>query len=781
MLAIALAQIRTGASHPSEAAIQAAKLDVLTHCIYGVDVNPMAVELCKVSLWINASVQDRPLSFLDHHIKCGNSLVGATPELMSKGIPYQAFDQNLVGNDRATANSVRKQNRAERAGESSPEWRVTVISTLKDLDRWRRLNRAAEDQPQIARELYVEYLTSEEYRLRKAEADFWTAAFYWPLSEGVEWTPTHKEFRRLQEEGPEGLPSRILAQIEELAEQHRFFHWHLEFPDVFGEDGQGGFDVVLGNPPWERIKLREKEFFAVRAPEIANAPTAAQRRALIDRLSQSNPNLAAQYVGALRRSESEICFICNSERYPLTGKGDVNTYAVFAELTLSLVGRKGRVGLVVPSGIATDFTYREFFGKIMNCGKLVSFWDFENRKGLFPGTHRSYKFALMILGSRSIPAADFSFLLRSVNDLNDRARHVALTEEDLALFNPNTHTCPVFHSQRDVELTRKVYSVCPVLVNKSCGSSPWDVSFLRMLDMTNDSELFHTRHQLLAQGAHLSADMTFRNNGQEFWPLYEGRMIHHFDHRTASVGTNSEVTFRSGVTLETSLAEHMDPQFRPQPRYWVGHTHVLNSIPETYSREWFVGFKDVTGPANERTLICTIIPYTAVGNKIPLILTDQPAQAVCCLLANLSSFVLDYVTRQKMGGITLNLYIVEQLPVISPEQYTPELLAFIVPRVLELTYTAWDLQPFARDLGYQGSPFAWDDQRRATLRAELDAIYAHLYGLSRDDLLYILKTFPVVKRRDIRRFGTYRTAELTLDHYDKLSDSDRIPRAAVNQ
>jgi len=455
----------------------------------------------------------------------------------------------------------------------------------------------------------------------------------------------------------------------------------------------------------------------------------------------------------------------------LTGVGDVNTYAVFVELTLSILNPQGRTGLVVPSGIATDYTYRKFFSEIMNGGNLVSLWDFENREGLFPGTHRSYKFSLLILTGNTVRAVDFAFFLRNVDDLAEDERHFTLNKEDLALFNPNTCTCPVFRTRRDVELTSKIYTSCPILVHKIREQNPWGISFLRMLDMTNDSNLFHTQQELETRGLQLSSDLLFEENGEQFWPLYEGRMIHHFDHRVASIGVNSGTTFRSGVTLETTMAEHKDPNFRPRPRYWVERTHVLSAIPGTYCRDWFVGFKDVSSSTNERTLICAVIPRTAVGNKIPLLLTNETARRVCGLVANLSSFVLDYATRQKIGGITLNFYIIEQLPVIPPERYTTELIDLIVPRVLELTYTAWDLQSFALDLKYQGSPFSWNEKRRAHLRAELDAIYAHLYGLSRDEMAYILETFSIVRRRDTSRYGRYRTKQMILHYYDAFSGS----------
>jgi len=463
-LAAELARIRSGDEYPDEREVQMARRDVLAACIYAVDLNPMAVELCKVSLWINASVRDRPLSFLDHHIKCGNSLIGAMPELMAGGIPYEAFDPRIVGNDRATANAVRRRNREEQAGQLPLGWRVTLIETHEDLERWRRLSRLAEEQPRLARERYEAYRAADETRRRKLEADFWTAAFFWPLPQGADWAPTQGEFVRLRAEGPQALPPEALAQVEALAERYRFFHWHLEFPDVFADDGAGGFDVVLGNPPWERIKLQEKEFFADKAPAIANARTAAERRRLIRDLPRTNPALHAAYTAALRESEATAHFLRASGRFPLTSGGDINTYAVFAGLARQVLAPAGRAGLVVPTGIATDYTYRGFFADLVESGRLASLYDFENRQGLFPGTHRSYKFSLLTLRGSPLPgsgegvrAAEFAFFLHTVDDLTDAERRFRLSREDLALMNPNTRTVPVFRTRRDAELTRKLY------------------------------------------------------------------------------------------------------------------------------------------------------------------------------------------------------------------------------------------------------------------------------------------------------------------------------------
>jgi len=819
-----LARIRSGDEYPTEAEVQAAKRDVLAHCIYAVDLNPMAVELCKVSLWINASVQDRPLSFLDHHIKCGNSLIGATPELMAKGVPYEAFGPGITGNERAVANRFRAQSHQEqqefeRGGGYQPAlFRVRVYEPTGEVrEEYQYMSALAEDRPHTARERYAAYLATGDYRRQKLEADCWSAAFFWPLTENTAWAPTYGEFQRLRDEGPEALPPEALKQIEVLAEQYRFFHWHLEFPDVFGttDDGRpptgaehppsvggrpsaAGFDVVLGNPPWERIKLQEKEFFAEREHAIAEARTAAERAKLIRALPQANPALHAAYAAALRGSGATAHFLRTCGRFPLASGGDVNTYAVFAELARHLLAPAGRAGIIVPLGIATDYTYRDFFADLVESGQLVSFYDFENREGIFPGVHRNYNFALITLAGIDRPRseAEFAFFMTRIDHLQDEERRSKLTRGDLALINPNTRTCPVFNTRRDANLTRRLYRACPVLHNERTGENPWGVRFFTIFHMANDSRLFHTREQLERGGYTLSGSRFMRGD-EVYLPLFEAKMMHQFDHRHGTFDGQSKEEIGKGLCRNIQDQERRIPIVLPIPRYWTAEQSLMKALKEDSKSQWFIGFRNITRAVDSRTATFAVLPWVASGHSIQLIATTVcKSTLVPSLLANLNSLVFDFGVRQKMGGINLSYYIVKQLPVFPPDRYTPALLDFIVPRVVELTYTAWDLQPFAQDIleevgpetwarwfadapvhtgpppawakAAMPTPFVWHEERRAHLRAELDGLYAHLYGLTYEELAYILDTFPIVRRKDEERWGEYRTKRMVLEKYEAL-------------
>jgi len=565
--------------------------------------------------------------------------------------------------------------------------------------------------------------------------------------------------------------------VDDPAVHTRPLRWKETFPRVFSGDAPG-FDCVIGNPPWERLKLQEREFFALSAPKIAEAVSAAQRRKLIAKLESGNPELHARYVAAQEDAERVLSHARTCGRYPLAGKGDINTYALFAELAHAIVAPRGRVGLLVPSGIATDKTTKELFAELADSQALVSLYDFENRKGVFPDVHRSFKFSTLVFGgsARKTPAADFAFFAHRMRDLADKQRHIALSRDDLALVNPNTHTCPVFRTRRDAELTKQIYRQVPVLVDRTRkeGGNPWGVKFVRMFDQTNDAELFHTAEQLKDLRFKLERNRWTRRK-RVFLPLYEAKMVQAFDHRAASVIVDEDNWVRQGQTVVTSLVAHQNPEFVVQPRWWVDQEEVVQAVGS--GREYgFIGFKDITSPTNERTMIAAAIPRSAVTNHFPLVLTAVSPRLDMCLLANLNSFVLDYIARQKIGGVTLNFFIVEQLPILAPDTYAERcpwnrrqtLERWVSDRVLKLTCTANDMRPLANVAGFRQEVHKWKVEERARIRAELDAAYFLLYDVGRKDAEYVLSTFTGTQRRDTKDAGRFRTTELILNAYDAL-------------
>lgn len=779
-----LARVRCGGIEPSPPEVQHALRDVVGHCIYGVDLNPMAVELCKVSLWMEAIEPGRPLSFLDGHIRHGNALLGTTPELMEKGIPDEAWEA-IEGDDKDVAKRLKKQNR---------NWKQTGLFVLKPVwDTAVLAKRAAEVE--AADDTTAAAVEQKEQAWRKLDdeaagvrllADLWCAAFVWPKQPGeAERAAPVRGVWETVKQAPANVPDATRRIAKELAKQYAFFHWHLAFPRVFERRGDvpGGFDVVLGNPPWERVKLQEQEFFAERSPAIANAVNAAARKKLIAALPDTDPPVWTAWCAASREAEGQSFFVRTAGRYPLCGKGDVNTYALFAEHNWQVLGHKGRAGFIVPSGIATDDTTKDYFQAIMRTRALRAMWEFENEGFFTAGKGHMLRFALTTLAGADVRtvATDFMFQGQSIDDLADPQRHFALTAEDIETLNPNTGTCPIFRTQRDARLALALYRRAGVLWREGDpGGNRWGLRFQRMLDMANDSGLFRTRAELVQGGWTLQGNR-FVREGQVMLPLYEAKMAHIYTHRsgTYEIAAPGERPHRLPTPSDEQLA---DPTYAPLPFYWVAEADVDSKLDGVWDRGWLLGWRDVTDArASVRTVVSCILPRVGVGHKMPLAMPACDPISVASFSANLSSVALDYASRQKVGGLSLTYFILKQLPLLPPPTYrdlAPWHLAhtltdWLLPRILELTYTAWDLHPFAHDCGYSGAPFVWNALRRHVIQCEIDAAFFHLYGVSRDDTDYILGTFDVLERADIRHHGEYRTRRVILEVYDAMAEAIR--------
>ncbi len=917
--------------------------EVITHCVYGVDRNPMALELARFALWLEGFEEGRPLGFLDHHLVCGDALIGITDiAQLGHGVPDAAF-KPLSGDDKAICKAIAKENKeglkafAKRKADPNLPLGLERDSLLAERTALEAMPDETLEQSAAKQNAYDHYRKREDASRLKQAADLFVGAFLAPKAgpDAIDTTPTSRNLYlalhtdKRPDELPEALQAERLARAEALAEGARVLHWPLKFVQVFA---RGGFDCVLGNPPWERIKLQEEEFFANENRLVAEAKNKAERTQRIDWLSQGmlarhlypdlehRPDEAAKekevyvrFLAARRLAEAASVFAHldadEGGRYPLTGVGDVNTYALFAETIQQVTGPNGRAGFIVPTGIATDDSTKAFFAYIAQSGKLVELLAFENEEFIFPSVHHSFRFCLLVLaGGASSQVAKFVFFARQPADVHEEERQFELSPEDYRLINPNTLTCPVFRSRKDAELTKKIYAHVPVLIREARDDepevNPWGLHFSTMFHMSNDSHLF--------------ADQ----DAPDRLPLYEAKMIHQFDHRWATYRSDGG----ADVAEDVPLADKQNPAYTVQPRYWVEAREVylraadlpkdllealrardwpliqlavahlffahwlngrypspeaalaqlfdawcefvdaqpfaqdiaptqlglcgdnppclkplgqaylpadavggivanerestawyavtlpylsaymqaprafadgldmsarlegLDDLKEFSERmlehatpKWLIGFRDITSAHVLRTVIASVLPRSGVGNNLPLMLVD-PARGkrAAGMLANLSALVLDFVGRQKIGSVHLNFFIAKQLPVLAPDAYTDRELAYIVPRVVELTYTALDLKPWAEALGFDGAPFPFDPLRRAELRAELDAYYTRLYGLSREDLCYILdpasvmgddypsETFRVLKNNEVREFGEYRTQRLVLAAWDAL-------------
>ncbi|MEU3999198.1 DNA methyltransferase, partial [Streptomyces fungicidicus] len=701
-----VAAVRERNPEPTLNAVRHALHEVVARCIYGVDLNPMAVDLAKVSLWLEALEPGRPLSFLDAHVKQGNGLIGGTPKLLQGGIPDEAFIAT-EGDDKKHAKALEKINQQERVGQGSLfdlGGEAVNVANAVFASGLRSITLAhAEELTDVRRQedAYEKWTGSSDYQRALRIADAWCAAFMWLKTPEAPRPVTYTVFKALEDPSGQGVAEETRAEIQRLREQFSFFHWHLEFPEVFfvPEDGRGvspttgwagGFDCVMGNPPWDSVEFKEQEFFAQRKPEIAEASRTAVRKKMIEALKDSPDTLALyeEFDASKRKVYAESHFLRKSGRVPLTGQGNLNTYAVFAETDRILLGPAGRGGIIVPTGIATDARTQYFFNDLVQSGSIAALYDFENTAPLFPGVHRSFKFSILSVTGHSLrePAARFAFFLRDPAELDHAEKSFRLTPEEIALLNPNTGNCPVFRSRRDAEITLRIYRRFPVLSEtaKPTGN-PWGLSFKPgLFDMSHDSDLFHNHDELVSAGWTLTGN-SFARDTAKMLPLYEAKMIDFFSHRAADVVKSETAVQRQNQPRYLTKNELDDADRLAIPSHWVSQVAVNEKLAAArWTHEWLFGWCYVTSATNERTAVPAFIPRNAVGNKFILMFPSQEAELTAALCASQASFVFDYVSRQKVGGTSMSKFIWEQLPVATPNLMALH-TSFITPRVLELT------------------------------------------------------------------------------------------------
>lgn len=912
----------------SQEVFQHALREVVGNCIYGSDRNPMAVELCKVALWIEALEPGKPLSFLDARIKCGDSLIGIFDyEMLKAGIPDDAYTA-MSGDDKGVAKAYERLNKDERDGKAASGFIKTLAAPAEIVDGARKIAAMPEDslaEVKAKARAFARYEASDQWQRLKLACDMYVAAFFTPK---VGEAPSARTLVDMPVPTTgamwEAIAGTIRSDIlhenaQQVSEANSALHWPLAFPAVMA---RGGFDAVVGNPPWERIKLQEQEFFASRDQAIATAKNKSERDKLIRALfsaEEGTPehDLFLEFEAAKRAAEASSFFVRKTGRFPLSGVGDVNTYALFAEHFSRLARRPqqsgkpaqtsllqaiadtggvrealaGRAGMIVPTGIATDSSTSAFFGDLVSTKRLRAIIDFENREKLFPAVDSRMKFSILAIGPAD--KADFAFFLQNTTMYEEKERRFTLSPEQIAAINPNTKTAPVFRSRADAELTAKLYSKAPVLIEErpdhpEGDKNPWGISFQTMFHMSNDSGYFRGAEDLEKIGFARNGTNWEHTDGRRYVPLYEAKMIHHYDHRWATYEGEDEEQGTRDVTLE----EKQDPNFEPTPRYWVPEDEVdmrasrvptrlksafkkddsegclkvlaewvLGSTPGLNSQSpvaslrdiqahlasvlgpqatsstvigrslqnwlsasaprgiemqrytplnqedlvfikdyggrwlelagalidkkkprWLMGWRRFGPVTNERSWITGIMPYGGVGDSYFLFSSvGHTNLESACFLGCGTSLIADYVARQKVGGVNHSFFFVSQYSMMTPDIFTKSDTDFVVKRILELTYTSNAMRPWAEDLGHTGAPFAFDPDRRTQLKAELDAFFAKKYGLSRDELRYVLdphdvkgsdypsETFRGLRNKEINQFGEYRTQRLVLEAFDRMT------------
>ena len=587
---------------------------VLKRCVYGVDKNPMAVELAKVALWLHTFTVGAPLSFLDHHLRCGDSLSGSWVR---------------TGIDRATEQGAPlflegPLKRATRA--AAP---MQIIEGLTDAEI-AEAHRSAEVFAEIE-----EMTTPLNAFLSLIHAFDWLnirdrddKAMLYAYYAGIFGDPigiASGKIKVLTETGDGNRFAGLLDEARSLLDDERFFNWQVAFPGVWSEwesaGLNGGFDAVIGNPPWDRMKLQQVEWFAARRHQIALAQRAVDRKRMIADLEKAGEPLSRDFAEANERATAAVRMARAGGDYPLLSGGDINLYSLFVERAMNIVKPDGMVGLLTPSGIASDKTAARFFKGVSTEGRLRALYDFENRRTryeaqpFFPDVDSRFKFCAFVASPKlTEEPAKCAFFLQDVSELDDPERCFPLTAEAFARVNPNTGTAPIFRSRRDAELTTAIYRRMPVLVDRSSGEEvkAWPVKYSTMFHMTNDSGLFRTRAELEEQeGAYPVGGNRFSSPSGDWVPLYEGKMVQAFDHRAASVVVNPENQHRPAQPVPATPEQHRNPDWLPDAQFWV----PASECGWTAGSDWVLGFKEITAPTNVRTFIAALLPTVGFGNK----------------------------------------------------------------------------------------------------------------------------------------------------------------------
>ncbi len=774
-LARHLARVRAqaqGESEPSPLLYQHALRDVIGRCLYGVDVNPMAAELCRVSLWLEALEPGKPLSFLDHHIRVGNSLLGTTPELIVGGLPDEAFDA-VEGDDKKVCSALKKRNRLEREGQRDMLHLMVAeppaaYSTLAD--RSRGLDEVPDttlDEIKRKADQFQRLVVSEEYRHAQRVADAWCAAFVWPKrNDTLAEPPTSDTLHRLREDG-NALSKPQVREVERLASQYRFFHWQLAFPDVFAA---GGFDLVLGNPPWDTLSPDAKEFFSTYNPEVRFRDEKGQRALIDDLLAQ--PEVKRKWEQYRRELFGLVHFLKESGRYVLyaegnLGKGDFNLYRMFVETAMSIARGDGCIAQFVPEGFYKGANAAAVRAALLEKRRLRLLLAFVNSRGIwFPSVHQQFEFCLFVADSSGpTTSMQAGFRLNSTKRL-DAARAGDLLEIPVSMvreFSPDALAVMEFESQFEIDICRKMYARFPRFGQRFPGC-PYR-TYMREVDMGSDRDLFET--------------------GDQGLPVFEGRMLACYDYRAKGYVSGRGRAAEWRDMPFGSPGKAVSPQWRISP----------DSIPDKVRQrigEFRVGFCDVVNPATEKCFVAALVPPHAIcGHSVPTILfeNDDPLYRFLWIgVAN--SLAMDFVVRKKVR-LHMAYTIVDTLP--FPRALTDSPIATeISARAFELCATGPEMEPMRKQLAgsvnaIANLPSGDEPAIRDKLGAEINVLVANgLYGLDRRDMAYILEprdvlgseceieTFAVLRRREMREFGEFRTRRLVFEAWDRLGAAGLI-------
>jgi len=730
---------------------------ITRHCIYGIDLNPLAVNLAKLSLWLNCFASEHKLTFLDHHVRCGNSLIGIRSLDQLASIPERKKESKKKKNPQKLLfdyNDLSSVLAEASQGVAS----ITQIDEDDTDSQKAVLDEALEATSNLRplADLFTAYLMDSDIPGYYKE-------IFERLAKGLSVAGTLNP----------ALPE-IVESVEAYRDQHHFYHWPLEFPDVFGPDAVGGFSATVGNPPWDIIKPNSQEFFLDYDPKFRSYKKQEANR-VSKELMVDNPAISKKWEVYCNGFAEQSAYFKEPLSYSALGKGDINTFKLFLEQFFTVLNDGGRMGIVVPSGLYTDQGCLPLRQRFFSHSRVKYLYGFENRwptvfsavdgrfKFITFGTQKGgetdrFKCAFMEHDPERLPVIDANALKMGVKQVKK--------------FSPDTLSIMEFKSQRDIDVTTKIYGDWPLLGEKL--EDTWNVQFRLEIHKTNASHLLKSTLTDLA--------------------LFEGKMIHQYDHAY------------------------------DEPRYWLDRKEVEDRLGNSawQGTQYRFGYREIAASTNERTFLSTILPPCYHGHKLPTAIPFHKefapqglrSEDALWLTALSCSFVVDFLLRKKVTT-SISFFYVYSLP--FPRVVDKDYLKPIVARCARLSCTTssvrglwqavlindWQSPDFwypssvpidnygpaheqdirkklrdeAENLTAEWGPHCGvhdrlldrrDTDDRAQLRAEIDAYVAHLYGLSRDDFAYILDTFPVLKKKEKKAFGEFMSKRKCLEEYDRI-------------
>lgn len=749
---------------------QHALRDVVRRCIYGVDRNPMAVELAKVALWIEAVEPGKPLGFLDANIRCGDSLLGVLDlETLRKGIPDEAYKE-LIGDEKSVARGFANRNRGEREGQGTFDFDKGAGSLpppppIGEMAlKIRHMPEETTRQVKAKAKAFHEFASNSDNQKWLHACDVYVAAFLMPkvqLENDQLPPPTTGDLWGVLKDQTKG--TFLIKEAKKICREARAFHWPLEFPDILAE---GGFDLVIGNPPWEKYTVLEREFFSG-IPEITSEANAAKRRKVIKSELSKSPTLASAWTKAQRDASAKGDFVRFSNRFPNAAVGELNLYPLFAELGISISKESGFVGLILKSLMFTGSTWKKFTDELISSGKLHSVFDFKNWEMLFASVGYHERYSLATIGqAEPLSKLRLAVGLTNPNQLSGNNSVIEVGREFPKRVNPDTGTLPQCETSEDLRILTRVADALPTL-----GHADWNARYSSGLHMTGDADELVDRETLESKGYQLKGGWFVRGD-DEYAPVYEGKLIHQYDHRFATFdGIARERRFGiKAATINPNIDQKLQRNFEVVPRYWVSRDfYERNTRGRGINYDWNIGFRDTTNViSNFRTAVACIVGPAAFNYKCPNILISQGDPVSSALfLSMFNSTPFDYLLRQKFYGANLTKSILMQSFVVNRSSLAP-FEEKLLDAVVQLTNTSESVQYFCGLLSRE-QPGEFDLKQRIETRAWIDALYFRLFGFELREIPYVFDTFPIWKEKSTETWGAFLEQERALAHFAGLS------------